>query len=159
MNGKFITAHAFFRNAKMTEPARVLQFGRWEQLQISGTSPSGRFAHSTAVVEGVLYAFGGSSFGEGEDTLYHNDMYTLKCKPVCSSERSVVTAVSLCSRSSTVGGGGTEGQCTQSQRGSHSGVSHSVHHALCTIHPQASTSIHIFCMFTHTTVSYYCALQ
>lgn len=57
-----------------------LKFGSWEKPQVNGTPPSGRFAHSTVVVEDVLYVFGGSSYGENENTLYHNDMYTLKCK-------------------------------------------------------------------------------
>ena len=97
------------------EPAKTLQFGRWEQLQTNGASPSARFAHSTAVVEGTLYVFGGSSYGEDEDTLYHNDMYTLKCKLYCSHIDRAVSVVSLSrSGSSTVGEGGTERQCTQS---------------------------------------------
>ena len=57
-----------------------LKFGSWEKPQVSGTAPSRRFAHSTVVVEDVMYVFGGSSYGENENTLYHNDMYTLKCK-------------------------------------------------------------------------------
>lgn len=84
-----IFRHAFFRvsekpatmSSRLSSAAeKQLKFGCWERLQVSGTPPSIRFAHSCVVVEDVMYVFGGSSYGESEDTLYHNDMYTLKCK-------------------------------------------------------------------------------
>ena len=62
---------------------KTLWFGRWEKLQVSGSAPSVRFGHSTVVVGDVLYVFGGSSFGEGEETVYHNDLFTLDCKYSC----------------------------------------------------------------------------
>lgn len=69
--------HLFF--SRMSSRLK-LKFGSWEKPQVSGTAPSRRFGHSTVVVEDVMYVFGGSSYGENENTLYHNDMYTLKCK-------------------------------------------------------------------------------
>lgn len=63
-----------------------LQFGQWGKLQVSGPAPSQRFSHSTVVVNDVLYVFGGSSYGDREDTIYHNDMYRLKRKIVNSSQ-------------------------------------------------------------------------
>ena len=59
---------------------KKLGFGCWEKLQASGSAPSVRFGHSTAVVGDVLYVFGGGSYSDGEETVYHNDLFTLDCK-------------------------------------------------------------------------------
>ena len=60
--------------------ARELRFGRWEKLQASGSPPSVRFGHSTTLVEDDMYVFGGGSYDESEETVYHNDLFRLDCK-------------------------------------------------------------------------------
>ena len=64
----------------MSSAEKMLKFGCWQKLHVSGATPPRRFAHSSVVVGDAMYVFGGSSYGEKEDTVYHNDMYTLKCK-------------------------------------------------------------------------------
>ncbi|CAI8022511.1 Rho GTPase-activating protein gacHH, partial [Geodia barretti] len=59
---------------------KKLGFGCWEKLQASGSAPSVRFGHSTAVVGDFLYVFGGGSYSDGEETVYHNDLFTLDCE-------------------------------------------------------------------------------
>ena len=59
---------------------RELRFGRWEKLQVSGNRPSVRFGHCTALVGDCWFVFGGTCYGESEETVYHNDMYRLDCK-------------------------------------------------------------------------------
>ena len=72
---------------------KKLGFGCWEKLQASGSAPSVRFGHSTAVVGDVLYVFGGGSYSGGEETVYHNDLFTLDCK--YSKQREFLPALQL----------------------------------------------------------------